>query len=153
MEGYTTVYDGYDVINTYAPEKINITVNKAWADKNDGDGKRPDSITVHLYANGTRVDTMVITKQDKWVGTFVGLPKYANGVEILYTVTEDAVKDYKTVIRGDAANGFVITNSHTYIPQTGDDRTPNMWLGLMAVSILGIGAVLLPVSKKKRKAE
>ncbi len=153
VEGYTTVYDGYDVINTYAPEKINITVNKAWADKNDGDGKRPDSITVHLYANGTRVDTMVITKQDKWVGTFVGLPKYANGVEILYTVTEDAVKDYKTVIRGDAANGFVITNSHTYIPQTGDDRTPNMWLGLMAVSILGIGAVLLPVSKKKRKAE
>ncbi len=153
VEGYTATYDGFDVTNTYAPEEINILVVKAWADKDDADGKRPDEITIRLYANGAEVQTLVLTADMKWSGSFVGLPKYENGQEIEYTISEDEVADYKTVIRGDAAKGFTVTNSHTYIPQTGEDRTPALWMGLLTVSFLGICVAFLPMPRKKNEAE
>jgi hypothetical protein len=82
----------------------------------------------------------------------VGLPKYANGVEIVYTIGEVAVEGYNTVIRGDMASGFVVTNSHTVIPQTGDERTPILWMFMMFASLAVVAYVGFD-SKKKRAAK
>ena len=136
MEGYTTTYDGYNITNSYTPAEISLTVTKAWADSDDEDGLRPSKVTILLYANGEKVDEkLVLSADSNWSGSFVGLPKYANGVEIVYTIGEVSVEGYNTVIRGNMTSGFVVTNSHTVIPQTGDERTPILWMLMLLGSV------------------
>src|SRR5699024_9866041 len=60
VEGYEVVQtgtseDGYVLTNIYEPELINIEGTKTWNDANNQDGKRPESITVRLLANGEEV--------------------------------------------------------------------------------------------------
>ena len=149
VEGYTTTYDGYNITNSYTPSEISVTVTKAWADSDNADGIRPDSVTITLYADGELTNrTLVLTAEGNWMGSFVGLPKYANGVEIVYTIGEVVVEGYNTVIRGDMVSGFVVTNSHTYIPQTGDARTPILWM-VMMFSAVAVVAYVIFDSKKK----
>ena len=105
---YTTVVDGYDVTNTHTPEKTTITGSKTWNDNGDQDGKRPESITVRLFADGTEVTSKTVTANDNWSWSFTGLDKYNSGTEIVYTISEDTVADYTTVV-----NGYDVTNTHT----------------------------------------
>ena len=105
---YTTVVNGYDVTNTHTPEKISITGSKTWNDNNNQDGKRPESITVRLFADGTEVTSKTVTANDNWSWSFTGLDKYNSGTEIVYTISEDTVADYTTVV-----NGYDVTNTHT----------------------------------------
>lgn len=50
---------------------------------------------------------------NSWKGTFTDLAKNdGDNNEISYTVEENSVDGYTASITGDAANGFVITNSH-----------------------------------------
>lgn len=138
--------------NSYTPAEISITVSKAWADDNDADGLRPDDITIVLYANGEETgDKLVLDAEGNWSGSFTGLPKFEGGVEIVYTIAEVSVKGYNTVIRGDAAAGFVVTNSRTVIPQTGDERNPIIWVGAMIMSAAVVMYLSLE-SKKRRNA-
>ncbi len=119
VPGYTQIgtNDGvaYTITNTYTPETTSIAVTKNWDDEDDQDGKRPTSITVNLLANGVEVDSATITEATggAWTYEFTDLPKYANGQEIVYTVTEDVVTDYTADITGNAANGYTITNKYT----------------------------------------
>ena len=152
VEGYSTTYDGYNVINSYTPEEISVTVTKAWADSNNAEGIRPGSVTIRLMANGVFTGlTLELDAQSKWVGSFTGLPKYFEGELVEYTVDEVAVKGYTTVIKGNMEEGFTVTNTHVYIPQTGDDRTPMMWITMMAVSAMMIALASID-SKKRRSA-
>ena len=107
VKDYTTEYDGTNIINSYTPGKTSASVVKVWNDANNQDGKRPESIKVRLLANGTEVATKDVTAADNWAYNFTDLSKYANGEEIVYTVTEDAVADYTTAI-----DGTTITNSY-----------------------------------------
>ena len=108
VEGYTTTYNGFDIINTYATEVTFKKVFKVWDDDNDRDGVRPDSITIRLIADNIEIDSAVITEADEWTYTFENLPKYRDGgTEIVYTITEDPVADYDTEINGDT-----VTNKH-----------------------------------------
>ena len=117
VDGYTPVYNGLNVTNTYTPEQTSVTLIKAWDDKNDQDGIRPESITVKLLADGQETkETLTLSSGNSWTGTFSGLDKYKDGKEITYTIEEVSVNGYSTVVTGDASTGFVITNSHT--PET-----------------------------------
>ena len=110
VEGYTTSVNGYNITNTHTPEKISITGTKTWDDADNQDGKKPDVITVNVIANGneTPVASKTVSASDNWTYTFTDLPKYANGEEITYTITENAVEGYTTSV-----NGYNITNTHT----------------------------------------
>ena len=108
VAGYETAIDGFNITNSYTPETTSVSGQKVWNDANNQDGKRPNSIKVRLLANGTEVATKDVTAADNWAYNFTDLPKYANGEEIVYTVTEDTVADYTTAI-----NGTTITNSYT----------------------------------------
>ena len=110
VDGYTTESDGYNFINTHQPETTEITGTKTWNDANNQDGKRPESITVILLANGTEKTRQAVTADEagNWTYTFKDLPKYANGQEITYTVAEEEVTDYTTTY-----DGSNITNSYT----------------------------------------
>ncbi|MDO4806001.1 MAG: Cna B-type domain-containing protein [Coriobacteriales bacterium] len=107
----TTSYKQMQVTNTHVPAKVTILGTKVWDDDENRDGIRPTSVTVHLLANGTEVDSATVSGPD-WSFSFANKPKYERGKEIAYTVAEDAVDDYTTSISGSAASGFTITNTH-----------------------------------------
>ena len=97
----------YLITNTYTPEKTSVSGTKVWDDGNNQDGKRPSEITVNLLADGVKVDSKNVKDTDNWQFTFDNLPKYKNGVQIVYTVTENPVKDYTTSV-----DGYTITNKY-----------------------------------------
>ena len=117
---------GYTVTNSYTPETIKISGSKTWDDADNQDGKRPESITIRLYANGEEAvgHVQTVTAADGWSWKFTDLPKFEDGEEIIYTISEDQVSGYQPEI-----DGYDITNSHTPVktestPETGDRGTP-----------------------------
>ena len=116
IEEYTTTYseDTFTITNTHIPETINIPVTKVWEDRDNYYGART-AIEVTLNANETVSQTVTITEDDNWEYTFENLPKYEEGEEIDYTVTEKAVDGYQTAITGDKETGFTITNKYNNI--------------------------------------
>ncbi|MCF3943516.1 Cna B-type domain-containing protein [Oceanobacillus alkalisoli] len=108
VEGYETEISGFDITNIHEPEVVDVSGTKTWNDENDQDGVRPDSITVNLLANGELVDSIEVTAENDWSYEFSDLPKYENGVEIKYTITENTVADYSQEI-----DGYDITNHYT----------------------------------------
>ena len=136
VEKYTTeitgsVAEGFVITNTHIPELVNetgrIEVSKDWKDANDQDGYRPEEIYVNLLTDG-KVKTTVKVKADEqgnWSYVFENLPKFENGKEIVYTVTENDVENYTTEITGSVADGFTITNTHT--PTTKNVVLTKIW--------------------------
>ena len=100
--------NGFTITNTHIPEVTSISGTKTWDDNDNQDGKRPDSITVRLLANGKEVDNKTVTEGNGWKYSFTNLPKYENGQAIVYTVTEDSVENYSTSI-----SGYDLTNRYT----------------------------------------
>ena len=97
---YSTVVNGFNVTNSYTTEETSVSGSKTWNDNNNQDGKRPASITINLLADGVEVDEKTVTEADGWKWTFDKLPKYANGKAILYTITEDPVVEYTSMVVG-----------------------------------------------------
>ena len=114
VEGYTGIVDGYNITNTHNPIKTSLPVSKKWVDSNNQDGKRPDSITIDLYADGTLLSdkTVTIKDSDNWNYTYTNLDKYSNGKEINYTVKEREVSSYETTYEV-TDNGINIINTHS----------------------------------------
>ncbi|MFW7433878.1 Cna B-type domain-containing protein [Vagococcus carniphilus] len=113
VPGYTTTIDDSDkgnvlITNSYTPETTKIDGAKTWNDMDNQDGKRPDKITVNLLADGKLIESKEVTAADDWKYEFTNLPRFKDGKEIVYTVTENSVDDYTTEI-----NGTDITNSYT----------------------------------------
>ena len=119
VEGYEATVDGYNVTNTHSPATTDVAVKKVWDDDNNAEKKRPESVTFHLYADGKEVTglggnalTLTLPNGNSWSDSFTGLPKYKNGREIVYTVTEEAIADYATTVAGNANDGFTVTNKY-----------------------------------------
>ena len=94
--------------NKRTPETTEVTVKKVWDDAKNQDGLRPTTITVHLLANGEKVQTSTVSGEgETWSHTFTNLPVYKNGQKIIYTVTEDTVANYTATI-----DGTTITNTY-----------------------------------------
>ena len=101
---------------------FSIKTTKKWSDNDNQDGKRPDSVTVHLYANGKDTGKSAVLSADNdwkfdWTATFDDIsPVDSQGAPVVYTFVEDEVPGYtlsvdKTVSNG--ANSFTLTNKHT----------------------------------------
>ncbi len=96
------------ITNKRTPETTEVTVKKVWDDAKNQDGLRPTTITVHLLANGKKVQTSTVSGEgETWSHTFTNLPVYKDGQKIIYTVTEDTVANYPTAI-----DGTTITNTY-----------------------------------------
>ncbi|MBQ1466032.1 MAG: Cna B-type domain-containing protein, partial [Eubacteriaceae bacterium] len=123
VDDYTTSVEGFDVINTYAPGRTQVTVTKLWDDRDDADGIRPEYVTVKLLANGTdTARALVLSEEGSWSGTFRDLDTRKDGADIVYTVEEvtdsvitgtDGEGTYAYAVTGDASKGFTIINTHT----------------------------------------
>ncbi|MDO5738001.1 MAG: Cna B-type domain-containing protein [Eubacteriales bacterium] len=95
-------------------EPIEISVTKVWEDSDNKDGQRPAEVEVKLSANGSDTGlSLKLNEKNGWTGKFEGLPKTADGVEIVYTIGEAEVSGYTVAITGDVVNGFIVTNKKT----------------------------------------
>ena len=130
---------GFIVTNTITG-KVDIPVTKVWV------GPATDSVTVNLYADGVKVDTVQLTAANQWKHTFANLDKYENGREIVYTVDEVLIPGYKTKITGDAQTGFTITNSKE-TPKTADHVNPMAYASIFVISLMA--AIMTMIEKKK----
>ena len=137
IEGTSTT--GFTVTNTITG-KLDIPVTKVWV------GPATDSVTVNLYADGVKVDTVQLTAANQWKHTFANLDKYENGREIVYTVDEVLISGYKTKITGDAQTGFTITNSKE-TPKTADHVNPMAYASIFVISLMA--AIMTMIEKKK----
>ena len=102
-------------IVNYRPRR-EISVTKAW------EGNTGDSAEVLLLADGTEIDRAVLTKENNWSHTFIGLREKASetGAEISYTVKEAGTDEagrirmggslYQASVEGDMEQGFTVRN-------------------------------------------
>ena len=151
VEGYTTEVKGYDVKNSYTPGKTSLQVTKAWEDKNDQDGVRPNSVTIKLLADGVETGKkLVLTKANNWTGSFTDLDEYKDGKKIVYTIKEEPVGNGYKSVTGNEKEGFVVTNVRTpeqRIPKTGAGSNSALYTVLLGLS----GTVIFSVFRRKRK--
>lgn len=101
-----------------------LETTKTWSDNDNQDGKRPDSVKVHLYANGKDTGKSAVLSADNnwfynWTGTAAShdiWPVDSDGTPINYTFVEDKVPGYTLSASKSVDNGvfkFVLTNKHT----------------------------------------
>lgn len=167
VPGYTSTINGYNVINTHETATIDISGTKKWVDNDNAAGIRPESITVHLLKNGVKFDSVVVTAETDWKYSFTDLDEYADGEEIIYTISEDPVAGYSSVIEGYNITNTVIpespsepsapeetdppvpTNPPAETPQTGDNIALGVLCTLLAIGGIGIAGTLFFFTKKK----
>ena len=94
-----------------------IDVSKKWDDEENQDGKRV-AVTVELLRDETATgQTIILTADNNWSGSFKNLPTKIDGKEVTYSVRETtSINGYDTVVSStDSTNGksFTITNSYT----------------------------------------
>lgn len=146
-EGYTSTSSSdipnfVFVTNTHTPETVDITINKVWSDSENQDGIRPTGgVSGVLYEKAGADGTITALRSYAISGesvTISGLPKYENGDEIKYYVSENAVSGYTLSVEGVTAetvsgvnvypvsgNSITLTNTHT--PATQDYTASFTW--------------------------
>lgn len=119
---YTTEIKDFDIINTYTPSipvTTSVKVTKVWEDDNNAANKRPDSVTVDLFANNTYYQTVQLNADNKWTHTFTNLDASKT-----YTVKEtNKSSNYTDAVTGNAKGGFIITNTYTTLTPTPTSNT------------------------------
>ncbi len=126
-EGYTKDVQGgqtsgFTVTNKHVPEVVECTVKKEWVDNNNPD--RPTSVDVQLYTgegenkspvpetkDGQPYGKQILNSANQWTYTWTGLPKYENGVEIVYTMEETPVPTHYSASYVTEGTTTTITNT------------------------------------------
>lgn len=119
----TNIYDPKTPTRPMRSTQVTVEGIKTWDDKDNQEGKRPESITIRLMKNGTEVDSKVVTKADGWKWKFEDLPKYENGKLIIYTISEDAVSGYRSEISGyNVTNHYISSKTSVFVSKTWVDE-------------------------------
>ena len=107
--------------------KTSISVKKVWDDQNNQDGKRPNGISVQLYADDKKHgDPILLNEANQWQHTWAELDEKANGKDIVYTVKEvDTVDGYDMTLSTNDLGNVIITNTH--IPETTEVTGAKTW--------------------------
>lgn len=87
-------------------ETTSVHVKKQW------NGKAESSATINLLSNGSKIGEVKLNEANNWEHTFSNLPKNEKGQEIVYTVTENSIENYKTNITETSKNNFTVTNTY-----------------------------------------
>jgi hypothetical protein len=99
---------------------FDIPVIKTWNDNGNKDGNRPESVKVHLLADGVEVASAELNEANEWKYTFTEMPRLNGEEQIVYTITEDPVKWYEAQI-----NGYNVLN--VYKPELTEATVSKVW--------------------------
>ena len=128
IENTKTSY-AVEFTNDYALTNLEIT--KVWDDEDNQDGKRltADELKAKLTLSPAvqgKEATVTDNGDGTYTITYTGLPRYNNGEEVTYTVTESPIDGYDTT-GSPAEDHGTITNTHT--PATVDVTAIKEWEG------------------------
>lgn len=117
VDGYTTniiksdsVKD-FNITNTHVSEIVTVTVTEGWHDQSNYDKIRPEKVTLTLTGSDGNVYEKTVTK-DTWTTVFSDLPKNSKGEQIIYTLTQEGIKGYKTTITDNETGTIAVINTH-----------------------------------------
>ena len=138
---------------TFAADSTTLTGSVIWIDNDNGAGLRPQSVLVHLLADGQ--DTGISVTVDEamgWKYSFENLPRFKDGKEIVYSVREDEVEGYSNQAEGMNVTNRLLVDAQVkeigkkrILPKTGQDTS--IWMLILGFLTLG-GAVGL--TKRQR---
>ena len=115
LEGYSYTVDkmpfvGLVVTLTHTPgDKISIAGTVVWNDGDGKDAKRPESVKLHLFANGKAWRSQEVFASNNWKFDFGEQPEYSEGSSVSYRITEDKIDGYATTVTTDET-GYKVTN-------------------------------------------
>ncbi len=107
----------FTVVYSHEIEKVSVTTEVIWNDNNNKEGFRPESVTVKMFANGDEIDEVTLDEESRWKYTWPVNPKFEDGQEIQYTISEAQPANYKApVIQKTSETEWVytVTNSREY---------------------------------------
>ena len=127
-------------------KNIIISGKKTWNHGSNPEKLQPTSIIVEVYGDDELVAQRHITVKDNWEYSFE-LPRYADdGDEIVYTIDEAPIENYKKSV-----NGYDLTNTYIKVsetpsesqgsgnsPQTGDSTRLVVYFAIMIISLAGL---------------
>jgi len=138
---------------TFAADSTTLTGSVIWIDNDNAAGRRPQSVLVHLLADGQ--DTGISVTVDEamgWKYSFENLPRFKDGKEIVYSVREDEVEGYSNQAEGMNVTNRLLVDAQVkeigkkrILPKTGQDTS--IWMLILGFLTLG-GAVGL--TKRQR---
>lgn len=135
--------------STQLKPTLERTVRKVWNDRNDSDGKRPESITVKLLRDGVVFEEVKLNESNKWAHSWTGLSSAHQ-----WAVVEASVPSGYTTLSDVEGDTTTITNTHTP-PETPPAHTGSavQSVAWMAATICAAALVLLGVVRIARKRE
>ena len=122
--------EGLALNYTHAVKTVDVKATVVWADGNNRDGVRPETVSLQLKADGENLgDVITVNEKSKWTKTWTGLGEYKAGKEVVYTVEVVGLKGgedgYTAEITGDAGTGFTITATH--VPAVAEIKASVNW--------------------------
>lgn len=115
---------------THAVETVDVKATVVWADGNNKDGVRPDTVSLQLKADDENLgDVITVNEKSNWTKTWTGLDKYKAGKKVTYKIEVVGLKGgedgYTAEITGDAGTGFTITATH--VPAVAEIKASVNW--------------------------
>ena len=133
---------------TFAADSTTLTGSVIWIDNDNAAGRRPQSVLVHLLADGQ--DTGISVTVDEamgWKYSFENLPRFKDGKEIIYSVREDEVEGYSNQAEGMNVTNRLLVDAQVkevgkkrILPKTGQDTS--IWMLILGFLTLGGAAGL-----------
>ncbi len=118
----------FDVIVTGETKQVKI--NAVWNDGDNKDGIRPDKATISVFADGDFYKLMPVTEAEDWSLSFESLNninEYTIGVfadDVISGI--DGEGSYSFEVSGSAAEGFMVTFTHTPLKQDESSEESSM---------------------------
>ena len=107
-----------DVTNTHEIEKTKVKVTKVWDDADDADRLRPDTVTLDLLADGTKIDSVTLPKDGNWSYEFKDLPVNDGGKKVKYTAEEAETNIPEGYKPSYSTDRLTVTNTHVRYTKT-----------------------------------
>lgn len=105
---------GFIITNAHKPETVTINIVKNWNDSQNADNIRPDAISITLTGSDNSSRSITLNKAGDYKTAVDSLPKFHEGKQITYTVTETPVDGYTSSVQASADGySFVVINTHT----------------------------------------
>ncbi len=125
------------------PEEVSVSVVKVWSDSGREEF-RPKGISIELYKDGEKIDTVTLNKDNNWRYSWDGLDAAYS-----YRVTEESVPEGYTVRIEREEKSFVVTNTivpgkpekpdEPKLPQTGMLQWPIPVMAATGIILLLLG--------------
>ena len=120
--------DGFTITNTHEPLKTRFHITKQWADNNNQDGIRPETITIRMWEDNKEIGSFTISGDstaETWYGISNEIEVYRNGSRRHVTFTEDTIDGYTSKFDAPWSDFYIFTNTHK--PGTTNVTVNKVW--------------------------